>query len=36
LTRLFTRFPTMTVAGDIRWRESTALHALSELPVRLA
>jgi cytochrome P450 len=35
LTRLFTRFPGMELAGEPRWRESTTFHGLTGLPVRL-
>ncbi|HEX3825726.1 MAG TPA: hypothetical protein VHV82_00510 [Sporichthyaceae bacterium] len=37
LTRLFIRHPKLALMGDqIRWRDSMALHALQELPVRSA
>ncbi len=36
LTRMFTRFPHLALTGSpIRWRKSTALHGLQELPVRI-
>jgi len=36
LTRLFTRYPDLTLTeAPIRWRESAALHALEELPLRI-
>jgi cytochrome P450 len=36
LTRLFTRFPQLALAGrPVKWRESRMLHALQELPARI-
>jgi cytochrome P450 len=36
LTRLFSRHPRMTLDGtEVRWRESTAFHALGQLDVSL-
>ena len=33
LTRLFTRYPNLAVAGEPRWRASMTFHALRELPL---